>query len=145
MLKQNAAGKCNTEKHAHWTSIVHRCIHFSCSAEQHTFLQHSFNINHHINMFINFINRIYSCRSKMDKITYLRMNSIRNQLRRCNVPPNHRPACSSISQQRCHPRAGHYTPRNKGTSRLTHSQANQVGFIRPLRSWWRQFSKLVSS
>ena len=65
-----------------------------------------------------------------------------NQLRRCNVPPNHRPACSLISQQRCHPGAGHDAPRNKGTSRLTysqgyikHSQANTVGFIRPSRSW----------
>ena len=78
----------------------------------------------------------------MDKSTYLMNNLIRNQLRRCNVPPNHRLACSLISQQRCHPRAGHDSPRNKGTSRLTHSQgyikhsqANTVGFIRPLRSW----------
>ena len=78
---------------------------------------------------------------KMDKITYLMMNSFRNQLRRCNVPPNHRPACSLISQQHCHPRAGHDSPRNKGTSRITHSQgytkhnqANTIGFIRPLGS-----------
>ena len=74
----------------------------------------------------------------MDKITYLMKKSFRNQLRRCNVPPNHRLACSLISQQRYHPRAGHDSPRNKGTSRLTpsqgytkHSQANTVGFIRP--------------
>ena len=59
---------------------------------------------------------------KMDKLTYLRMNSICNQLCCCNVPPNHRPACSLISQQRYHPRVGHDSPRNKGTSRLTHSQ-----------------------
>ena len=58
----------------------------------------------------------------MDKITYLMMNSFRNQLRRYNIPPNHRPSCSLISQQRCHPRAGHDSPRNKGTSRLTHIQ-----------------------
>ena len=96
---------------------------------------------------------------KMDKITYLMMNLFRNQLRRCNVPPNHRPACSLISQQGCHPQAGHDSPRNKGTSRLTHSQgcpehsqgcpehsqANTVGFIKPLRSWRRQIAKLVSS
>ena len=50
---------------------------------------------------------------KMDKITYLMKKSFRNQLRRCNVPPNHRPVCSLISQQRCHPRAGHHSPRNK--------------------------------
>ena len=73
---------------------------------------------------------------KMDKVTYLMMNSFRNKLRRYNVPPNHRTACSLISQQRCHPRAGHGSPRNMGTSRLTHSQgytkrsqANTVGFI----------------
>ena len=78
----------------------------------------------------------------MDKITYLMMNLFRNQLHRCNVPPNHRPACSLISQQRCHPQAGHDSPRNKGTSRLTHSQgytkhsqSNIVGFIRLLRGW----------
>ena len=56
---------------------------------------------------------------KMDKITYLMMNSFCNQR---NIPPNHRPVCSLISQQRCHPRARHDSPRNKGTSRLTHSQ-----------------------
>ena len=85
-----------------------------------------------------FINSKYDCRSKIDKITYLINNSFRNQLRCCNVPPNHRPVCSLISQQRCHPRAGHDSPRNKGTSRITHSQgytkhsqANSVGFIRP--------------
>ena len=39
----------------------------------------------------------------MDKITYLMKKSFRNQLRHCNIPPNHRPACSLISQQRCHP------------------------------------------
>ena len=81
---------------------------------------------------------------KMDKITYLMKKSFHNQLRRCNLPPNHRPTCSLISQQRCHPRAKHDSPRNKGTSRLTHSQgytkhrqSNTVGFIRPSRSWER--------
>ena len=76
----------------------------------------------------------------MDKITYLMKTSLRNQLHRCNVPPNHRPACSLISQQHCHPRAGHDSPRNKGATRLTHSQgyvkhsqANTVGFIRASR------------
>ena len=42
----------------------------------------------------------------MSKITYLMKNSIRNQLHRCNVPPNHRPACSLISQQHYHPELG---------------------------------------
>ena len=120
------------------------------------FIMHSGNhihsYKHSFNMFITFINGKYGCRSKIGKITYLMKNSFRNQLRRCNVPPNHRPACSLISQQRCHPRAGHDSPRNKGTSRLTHSQgytkhsqANTVGFIRPSKSWERLISKLVSS
>ena len=52
-------------------------------------------------------------------------NLSRNQLRRCNVPPNHRLACSSISQQRCHPRAGHDSSRDRGQGRLTHSQGTQ--------------------
>ena len=81
------------------------------------FIIHSGNIihsyKHSLIMFITFINRKYGCRSKMSKITYLMKNSIRNQLRRCNVPPNHRPTCSLISQQRCHPRAEHDSPRNK--------------------------------
>ena len=46
----------------------------------------------------------------------------RNQLRRCNVPPNHRPACSLISQQHCHPRAGHDSFRIRVNCRLAHSQ-----------------------
>ena len=58
----------------------------------------------------------------------------RNQLRRCNVPPNHRPACSSISQQRCHPRAGHDSSGIRVNCRLIHSQGDisnkttQLGF-----------------
>ena len=67
----------------------------------------------------------------MHKITYFMKALLRNQLRRCNVPPNHIPACSSISQQRCHPRAGHDSPRNKGTSRLTHSQDTQKHTAKP--------------
>ena len=57
-----------------------------------------------------------------------------NQLCRCNVPPNHRPACSSISQQRCHPRAGHDSPRIRVNYRLTHilgdinNKPTQLGF-----------------
>ena len=49
----------------------------------------------------------------------------RNQLRRYNVPPNHRPTCSSISQQHCHPRVGHDSSKDKGQCRLTHSQGTQ--------------------
>ena len=49
----------------------------------------------------------------MVKNTYLIKDSSRKQLRRCNFPPNHRPAWSLISQQRCHPQYGNDSPRNK--------------------------------
>ena len=107
----------------------------------------------------------------MIKNTYLIKDSSRNQLHRCNVPPNHRPACSLISQQCCHPRVGHDSPRNKeltglhiandnNTTRVHNSakptqlgllgeqqiiQATKVGFIRPSRSGERLNDKLVSS
>ena len=55
-------------------------------------------------------------------LIFLMKSLPRNQLRRCNVPPNHRPACSSISQQHFHPRARHDSSRTKGQCRLTHSQ-----------------------
>ena len=94
---------------------------------------------HSFDMFITFINRKCDCRSKIDKITYLIKNSFRNQLRRCNVPPNHRPVCSLISQQRCHPRAGHDSPRNseqaglhiaKDTQNI--AKTTQLGLSSPL-------------
>ena len=113
-------------------------------AQMQSSIRHSRNIihlsKHSFNMFIIFINRIYSCRSKMDKITYLMMNSIRNQICCCNVPPKHRPACSLISQQCYHPRAGHDSPRNKGTSRLTHSQG-YTKYISKQTSWVYQAIK----
>ena len=107
---------------------------------------------HSFNMFNIIINRNVVAEVKMCKITCLMETSLCNQLRHCNVPPNRRPACSLISQQRFHPQVGHDSPRNKGTSRLTHSQGytkhsqtNTVGFIRPSRSWERLNAKLVSS
>ena len=110
---------------------MHSYCYLSCKAETTSIHKHSFN------MFIIFTNRNYDCRSKMDKITYLKKKSFCNQLCCCKVPPNHRLACYLISQQCCHPQAGHDSPRNKGTTRLTHSQgytkhsqANTVGFIR---------------
>ena len=87
----------------------------------------------------------------MDKNAYIINILSHNQLRCYNVPPNHRLACSSISQQHCHPRAGHDSSRNKGQSRLTHSQGTQisqahiVGFIRPSRSQGRLNAKPVTS
>ena len=87
----------------------------------------------------------------MDKNAYLINISSRNQLRRCNAPPNHRPVCSLISQQHCHPRAGQDSPRNKEQVGLhiandtQISQANTVGFIRPSRSCEKLNAKLVRS
>ena len=58
-----------------------------------------------------------------------------NQLCHCNVPPNHRPMWSLISQHHCHPRAGHDSTRHQGTTgshiaKTIHSQSSQhtVGF-----------------
>ena len=108
---------------------MHTWLSYSEIKTIHSSIQHA----HH-----NSLNSKYDCRDEIVKNTYLMRNSFRNQLRRYNVPPNHRPACSLISQQRCHPRAGHDSPKNKGTTRLTHSQgytkrsqANTVGFIMP--------------
>ena len=69
------------------------------------------------NIFISLTESIVA-EVKMDKIIYLKMNSFRNQLRHYNVPPNHRLVCSLISQQRCHPRAVHGSPRNKEQAEL---------------------------
>ena len=80
-------------------------------------------------------------------LIFLMKNSLRNQLRRCNVPPNHRPTCSLSSQQRYHPRAGHDSPRNKELAGLHIAkdnktyQANTVGFVRkttdhPIQHSW---------
>ena len=91
---------------------------------------------------------------KMSKITYLMKNSIHNQLRHCDIPPNHRLVCSLISQQCCHPRAGHDSPRSKGTSRLIHSQGYTKHIAKPTKlglsghlgvgkglmlSWWAHY------
>ena len=131
---------------------------------------HSYTIQHST-CISSFINGKYDCRHKLGKNTYLINNLSLNQLRRCNVPPNHRLVCSLISQQRCHPWFGHDSPKNKEltglriakdnhTTRLHSlskptqlgllseqriSQANIVGFIRPSRSWERLIAKLVSS
>ena len=117
----------------------------------------------HLTCISSFINGRHNCRHKLGKNTYLNKNLFRNHLCHCNIPPNHRPACSSISQQCCHPQAGHDSPRNKeltglhiakdnNTTRVHNSskptqlglsseqwinQANKVGFIRQSKSWER--------
>ena len=134
----------------------------------HSYTQWKQNISIRIHAYIHqnltcissFINGNYNCRYKLGKNTYLMKNLFRNQLRRCNVPPNHRPAFSLISQQCCHPQAGHDSQRNKeltglhiarnnNTTRVHSSskptqlglsghqqdnQDNMVRFIRPSRS-----------
>ena len=143
MLKQTyGRGNMHT-----WTFIMHRCNYLSDTAKTsyiHTSIHSTCPL---YPLTVNIVAEV-----EMDKSTYLMNNLIRNQLRCCNVPPNHRPACSLISRQHCHPRVGHDSQRNKGTSRLTHSQgytkhnqANTVGFIRPSRSWEWLNAKLVSS
>ena len=75
----------------------------------------SFKQSTEANIDISSINHQYKLQ-RCSKQQHLSVNEefTHNQLRRCNVPPNHRPACSSISQQRCHPRAGHDSSRTKG-------------------------------
>ena len=94
------------------TAFIHACI-------QHV---------HFISLTVNMVAEV-----KMGKITYLMKTLLRNQLRRCNDPPNHRIAFSLISQQHCHPRDGHDSPRNKGTSRLTHSQGYTKHTAKPIK------------
>ena len=123
---------------------------------------HSYMVQHST-CALSFVNGKYNCRHKSSKSNYLMDNLSCNQLCRCNIPPNHRPACSLIYQQRCHRQVGHDSPRNKeliglhiakdnNTTRVHNSakptqlglsseqqisQANKVGFIRPSRSWER--------
>ena len=94
---------------------------FNIQWKQHTYtFQHS-HVHH------NSWNSRLNCGDEIINSTYLLMeNSCRNQLRRCNVPPNHRPACSSISQQHCHPQDGHDSSKDKGQCRLTHSRGTQT-------------------
>ena len=69
-------------------------------------------MDQHLTCITSFINEYYY-KHKLGKNTYLIKNLFRIQLRHYNVPPNHKPACSLISQQRCHPRARHDSPRNE--------------------------------
>ena len=117
MLKQNVEIKCIEVEHAHMNIYRAQMQIFIIRSGNNT---HSY--KHSFNMFIMIINRKYGCRSKMNKITYLMKKLFRNQLSRCNVPPNHSPACSLISQQRCHPQAGHDSSGIRVNCRLTHSQ-----------------------
>ena len=69
-------------------------------------------------------------------LIFLMKSLPRNQLRHCNIPPNHRPACSSISQHTATPELGMIPPRirvNAGLhiARDTISQTNTTGFTRP--------------
>ena len=117
-------------------------MHFTC-----TYTTEAIHLFNTFNMFIIHKSSSYSGRGKytreMQLYTYLIIELARNYLCRCNVPPNHRAVCSSITQQHCHPRPGRDSTRNKGnTSKLTHSQgytklgqANTVGFIRITWSW----------
>ena len=94
--------------------------------------------NQHLTCISSFINGKHNCRHKLGKNTYFIENLSCNQLRCCNVPPNHRPLFSSISQQHTTPELGMILTRNKGTLADSHiakdlskfSQANTVGFIR---------------
>ena len=57
---------------------------------------------------------------KYTKNTYLEKKLPRNYLCRYNVPPNHRPVCSSISQHHCDPQDGHDFHKEIGNNMFTH-------------------------
>ena len=113
----------------------------------------------HLTCISSFINGKHNCKHKLGKNTYLIKSLFHNHLCRCNIPPNHRTTCSSISEKCYHPRSRHDSPRNKeltdshiakdnNTTRVHSSskptqlglsgeqqinQANKVGFISPSR------------
>ena len=94
---------------------------------------------HSLNMFITFININYGCKRKNGKDHLSYKNSFCNQLRCYNVPPNHRLACSLISQQCCHPRVGNDSPRNKEQAclHIAKDKQNIQGFtIQPSQQSW---------
>ena len=106
----------------------------------------------HFNMFI--IIHINNTVAWVITQEYLSSNEApHNQLCPCNFPPNHRPVCSLISQQHCHPQDGHDSPRKrklagshiaKDMSKLSQAKA-MFGFIRLPRGWKGLFAKLVRS
>ena len=119
-----------TYTHKNWMLWSKTCIHCYHTTEAKPYIQA-------FSMFIILIKQQNTiCRDEIVKNTYLMNNLSPNQLRHCNLPPNHRPVCSLIFQQPYHPRVGHDCPRNKGQIGLhiakdtLISQANIVGFIR---------------
>ena len=115
---------------------MHNCLSYNGCKTIHSNIQHV----HH-----NSLNIKYDCRSEIGKNTYLIKNSSCNQLRHCNVPSNHRPACSLISQQRCHPWAGHDSSKDKGHVGLHiaegHNQTNQHRWVyQAINNWPSQQS-----
>ena len=106
--------KCIELKHTH----MHKLLTYSGNKI------HSFRA---FNMFILILKHIYSCRDQIDKNTYLERSFSHNQLHRCNIPPNHRPVCSSISQHHSHPLSWAWFPQGiRNTSRLIHSQGYKI-------------------
>ena len=103
--KQNSNAEIETYKHTqmHLSLNIQRKQHNHIPAFEHQYKLHRFSKQQYLSFDEEFT---------------------RNQLRRCNIPPNHRPACSSISQQRCHPRAGHDSFRIRVNCRLTRSQGD---------------------
>ena len=85
--------------------------------------QHS--VMHAFIMFIISLTKNIVAEVKCTRSLILWIALIRNQLRRCNVPPNHRPSCSLISQQCCHPWAGRISPMNKELAGLHIAKDNK--------------------
>ena len=98
---------------------------YNCSYSNEQFINSSIQHSQHVHAIpsSNYNARNTIAKINIDKNTYLEKKLSRNQLCHCNVPPNHRPVRSSISQQHCHPRAGHDSHKESGNcNMLTHSQ-----------------------
>ena len=104
-----------------------RCVIHHNRMHNSSIIQRKQHVPSSIHMFIIIHKTIDSIaeitRSRL--LIFLMKSLPRNQLRCCNVPPNHRPACSSISQQHCHPQARNDSSKDKGQCRLTHSPRTQ--------------------
>ena len=124
----------NKNNYQCWNKGLTECITGMLRCVIHHNRMHNSSIIHRkrqvpssIHMFIIIHKTIDSiARITRSRLLIFLMKSLpRNQLRRCNIPPNHRPVCSSISQQHCHRWAGHDSSKDKGQCRLTHSRGTQ--------------------
>ena len=123
---------------------IHICINDHQTSEEISFI-HIIQHVHHLSLSKNTI--VYINGKEIDKNTYLKISLSCNQLRRCNVPPNHRQVCPSTTQQHCHPRAKHDSTSNKGKLAGSHVAKDTQNSVNPTQlglSSYRQTSQYTS-